>query len=81
MVGAYEREAIRPHVLGRFAEMLAAVESHPAMLFYLDNVQSMGAEQPRSTSRKSWRAISSPTSRRPRSSPSSRKRSRTPTAI
>src|SRR5271168_2403563 len=44
MVGAYEREAIRPHVLCRFVEMLAAVESHPAMLFYLDNVQSMGAD-------------------------------------
>jgi uncharacterized protein (DUF1800 family) len=43
MVGAYEREAIRPHVLGRFADLLQAVESHPAMLFYLDNVQSMGA--------------------------------------
>jgi uncharacterized protein (DUF1800 family) len=44
MAGAYEREAIRPHVLGRFADLLQAVESHPAMLFYLDNVQSMGAE-------------------------------------
>jgi uncharacterized protein (DUF1800 family) len=43
MVGAYEREAIRPHVLGRFADLLEAVESHPAMLLYLDNVQSMGA--------------------------------------
>jgi uncharacterized protein (DUF1800 family) len=43
-VGAYEREAIRPHVLGRFGDMLQAVESHPAMLFYLDNVQSMGAD-------------------------------------
>jgi uncharacterized protein (DUF1800 family) len=43
MVGAYEREAIRPHVLGRFADLLQAVESHPAMLVYLDNVQSMGA--------------------------------------
>ena len=43
MVGAYEREAIRPHVLGRFADLLQAVESHPAMLLYLDNVQSMGA--------------------------------------
>jgi uncharacterized protein (DUF1800 family) len=42
MAGPYEREAIRPHVLGRFADLLAAVESHPAMLFYLDNVQSMG---------------------------------------
>lgn len=43
-VGAYEREAIRPHVLGRFADLLQAVESHPAMLLYLDNVQSMGAD-------------------------------------
>ena len=43
VAGAYEREAIRPHVLGRFADMLTAVESHPAMLFYLDNVESMGA--------------------------------------
>jgi uncharacterized protein (DUF1800 family) len=42
MAGPYEREAIRPHVLGRFSEMLQAVVSHPAMLFYLDNVQSMG---------------------------------------
>jgi uncharacterized protein (DUF1800 family) len=42
MAGAYEREAIRPHVLGRFADMLLAVESHPAMLFYLDNAASIG---------------------------------------
>ena len=42
MSGAYEREAIRPHVLGRFADMLLAVEGHPAMLFYLDNTISMG---------------------------------------
>ena len=37
MAGGYEREAIRPHVLGRFADMLLAAEGHPAMLFYLDN--------------------------------------------
>jgi uncharacterized protein (DUF1800 family) len=42
MSGAYEREAIRPHVVGRFADMLLAVEGHPAMLFYLDNTISMG---------------------------------------
>jgi uncharacterized protein (DUF1800 family) len=40
--GAFEREAIRPFVLGRFADMLLAVEHHPAMLFYLDNQQSVG---------------------------------------
>jgi len=40
--GAYEREAIRPHVLGKFSDMLLAVETHPAMLLYLDNVRSIG---------------------------------------
>ena len=44
MAGGYEREAIRPHVLGRFADMLLAAEGHPAMLLYLDNAQSMGAD-------------------------------------
>jgi uncharacterized protein (DUF1800 family) len=34
---AYEREAIRPHVLGRFRDLLGATARHPAMLFYLDN--------------------------------------------
>ncbi|MFC5324186.1 DUF1800 domain-containing protein [Bradyrhizobium oligotrophicum] len=43
MSGAYEREAIRPHVLGRFTDLLLAAESHQAMLFYLDNTVSMGA--------------------------------------
>src|SRR5258705_1970544 len=42
MSGAYEREAIRPHVVGRFADMLLAVEGHPAMLIYLDNIDSIG---------------------------------------
>src|SRR5258707_2354259 len=41
-VGAFEREAIRPNVTGRFADMLLAVARHPAMGFYLDNVQSIG---------------------------------------
>ena len=39
MAGGYEREAIRPHVLGRFSDMLLAAEGHPAMLFYLDNAK------------------------------------------
>jgi uncharacterized protein (DUF1800 family) len=42
--GSFEREAIRPHVLGRFGDMLKAVEQHPAMLFFLDNQQSLGPE-------------------------------------
>jgi uncharacterized protein (DUF1800 family) len=36
-VGAFEQEAIRPHVLGRFRDLLGATAKHPAMLFYLDN--------------------------------------------
>ena len=36
-IGAYEEAAIRPHVLGRFADLLRATARHPAMLFYLDN--------------------------------------------
>jgi uncharacterized protein (DUF1800 family) len=43
MPGAYEREAIRPHVLGKFVDMVLAAEGHPAMLFYLDQFTSMGA--------------------------------------
>src|SRR6185437_3359790 len=45
-VGAFEREAIRPHVAGSFADMLLAVARHPAMGFYLDNVQSIGPNSP-----------------------------------
>ena len=33
----YEREAIRPHAMGRFRDLLGATAHHPAMLFYLDN--------------------------------------------
>jgi uncharacterized protein (DUF1800 family) len=42
LAGAYEREAIRPNVLGRFADMLLAAETHPAMLIFLDNARSVG---------------------------------------
>jgi uncharacterized protein (DUF1800 family) len=38
----FEAQAIRPHVLGRFEDMLVAVERHPAMLFYLDQFRSVG---------------------------------------
>lgn len=43
MSGAYEREAIRANAFGHFVDLLLAVEGHPAMLFYLDNLGSMGA--------------------------------------
>jgi uncharacterized protein (DUF1800 family) len=42
IAGAYEREAIRPHVFGRFVDMLIAATKHPAMLLYLDNAGSIG---------------------------------------
>jgi uncharacterized protein (DUF1800 family) len=44
LAGAFEAEAIRPHVLGRFEDMLLAAERHPAMLFYLDQLQSIGPD-------------------------------------
>src|SRR5438105_5861216 len=42
LAGLLEFEAVRPHVLGRFSDMLLAVEQHPAMLIYLDQAQSIG---------------------------------------
>lgn len=45
-VAAYERDAIRPNVLGRFRDLLAATAEHPAMLFYLDNWQSVAPNAP-----------------------------------
>jgi hypothetical protein len=42
LVGPYEREAIRPHVLGRFEDLLLAAAKHPAMQIYLDNFRSVG---------------------------------------
>ncbi|XXF76874.1 DUF1800 domain-containing protein [Myxococcaceae bacterium GXIMD 01537] len=41
MVTAYERDALRPHVFGRFRDLLGATARHPAMLFYLDNWASV----------------------------------------
>jgi len=46
VAAAFEREAIRPHVTGRFADMLLAVARHPAMLLYLDNAVSIGPDSP-----------------------------------
>jgi uncharacterized protein (DUF1800 family) len=42
VVGPFEAEAIRPHVFGRFLDLLGASEAHPAMLTYLDQIQSIG---------------------------------------
>src|SRR5437660_2591008 len=42
LVTSYERDVIRPHALGKFKDLLAATAKSPAMLFYLDNWQSVG---------------------------------------
>jgi uncharacterized protein (DUF1800 family) len=42
-LASYERDAIRPHVFGRFRDLLLATARHPAMLHYLDNWESMAA--------------------------------------
>ncbi len=42
LVTSYERDVIRPHVLGKFKDLLVATAQSPAMLFYLDNWQSVG---------------------------------------
>jgi uncharacterized protein (DUF1800 family) len=44
LAGSYEREVIRPHVLGRFEDLVLASARHPAMLIYLDNFQSIGPD-------------------------------------
>lgn len=46
LAGTLESEAIRPHVLGTFRDMLVAVEQHPAMLLYLDQAVSVGPNSP-----------------------------------
>jgi uncharacterized protein (DUF1800 family) len=46
LLGPFVQEAIRPHVTGRFADMLLAVMRHPAMLLYLDNARSVGPGSP-----------------------------------
>ncbi len=59
LVTEYERDAIRPHVLGKFRQLLEATAKSPAMLFYLDNWQSVGpdAPQPRGLGNKVKRGL------------------------
>ena len=42
LAGAFENEAIRPNISGKFLDLLMAAEKHPAMLLYLDNQRSVG---------------------------------------
>ncbi len=46
LAGPYEVEAIRPHVMGTFHDMLVASAGHPAMIMYLDQAQSIGPNSP-----------------------------------
>lgn len=46
LVVTFERDAIRPHVMGRFEDMLLASTRHPAMLIFLDNIASIGPKSP-----------------------------------
>ena len=46
LVTPYERDVIRPHVLGKFKDLLVATAKSPAMLFYLDNWQSVAPDAP-----------------------------------
>jgi uncharacterized protein (DUF1800 family) len=45
-IGAMLREAIRPHVTGKFTDMVQAAERHPAMLRFLNNADSVGPNSP-----------------------------------
>lgn len=47
--GNYENEAIRPHIMGKFSDLLVAAIRHPAMLLYLDQAQSFGPDSPFAT--------------------------------
>jgi len=44
LAGTLENEAVRPHVAGRFVDLLTAVEQHPAMIAFLDNQYSVGKD-------------------------------------
>jgi uncharacterized protein (DUF1800 family) len=45
LLTSYERDAIRPNVLGKFRDLLLATARHPAMLYYLDNWQSQAPRE------------------------------------
>ncbi len=61
LVSEYERDAIRPHVFGRFEDLLVATASHPAMLVYLDNWTNVAPDSVRpidprrDRARRAWR--------------------------
>jgi uncharacterized protein (DUF1800 family) len=56
LTASYERDAIRPHIFGKFRDLLEATAKSPAMLFYLDNWQSV-APQPNAPPRQQSRGL------------------------
>jgi uncharacterized protein (DUF1800 family) len=64
LAGTLENEAIRPHVNGRFVELLTAVEQHPCMIAFLDNQNSVGANSV--AARRAAARFAAPTDRAPR---------------
>jgi len=56
LVTSYERDVIRPHVLVKFKDLLLATAESPAMLFYLDNVQSVGSNAAQMMARRNPKA-------------------------
>lgn len=50
-IGAYTQQAIAPHALGKFRDLLGAISKHPAMLFYLDNWLNTAPESPKARGR------------------------------
>ena len=57
LVTEYERDAIRPHVLGKFRDLLEATAKSPAMLFYLDNWQSTSPGKPQPSGPRARRGL------------------------
>jgi uncharacterized protein (DUF1800 family) len=57
LAGALENEAIRPHVTGRFVDLLLAVEQHPAMIAFLDNQYSVGRDSAAAQAVRRFRAF------------------------
>src|SRR5207237_10309111 len=54
---SYDRDTIRPHTLGRFADLLVATAESPAMMFYLDNFQSVSPNAPQGGQRQALRQL------------------------
>jgi uncharacterized protein (DUF1800 family) len=61
LVASYERDAIRPYVLGSFRDLLGASAKHPAMLYYLDNYLSTSADYTPGRVRSALTAMMQPT--------------------